>query len=149
MVCLETNLVLTHAETQQQLVAIGYGLYRGDTLVARSRIVRITIVQPLVGDLLALVCEERKLDPDQTRVFESEGDLLDFVKDHKAGEPKVCCCGLLGFLPCSSFFRQALEAVAVCQVGTKYWLWAPEGSVKSDGTPEKKSRLEGKFFCLY
>ena len=73
----------------QQLVAIGYGLYRGDSLVTRSRGVELAGPLPLVEQLRVRVCQERKLDSDQTRVFGSEGDLLDFLKDHKAGEQKV------------------------------------------------------------
>ena len=74
----------------QQLVAIGYGLYRGDSLVTRSRGVELAGPLPLVEHLRAKVCFERKLDSDKTLVFGNEGDLLDFLKDHKTEEQKVC-----------------------------------------------------------
>jgi len=80
-------------------VAIGYGLYRGETRVTLSDAVWIPSDRLIVRELKYKACQERKLDPDQTRVFESEGDLLDFVKDQNTGELKVCyfdvVCGFL------------------------------------------------------
>jgi len=67
------------------VVAIGYGLYRGDSLVTRSRGVELAGPLPLVEHLRAKVCHEQKLDPNKTRVFVSEGDLLDYLKDPRAG----------------------------------------------------------------
>ena len=73
----------------QQLVAIGYGLYRGDSRITASDAMWIPSDRLIVRELKINVCRERKLDSDQTLVFGGETDLLDYLKDHRAGEQKV------------------------------------------------------------
>jgi len=71
------------------VVAIGYGLYRGESRVTASDAIWIPSDRLIVRELKIKVCQERKLDSDKTLVFGSESDMLDHLKDHRVGEQKV------------------------------------------------------------
>lgn len=109
----------------EQLVAIGYGLYHGNTLVTRSRAVELASPIPLVEHLRVKACQEQKMDPNKTLVFGSEADLLECIKDRKAGEQKVA--DYLAYVRSCSLFEQTLKGNKPLQVETEYWLLVAEG----------------------
>ena len=119
---------MSHSACQQQQVIIDYSLYRGNTPVTVKDAVWLASSALQVEDLRAKVCQERKdlkLNADKTLVFGSKADLLECIKDRKAGEQKVA--DYLAYVRSCSLFEQTLKGNKPLQAETEYWLLAVEG----------------------